>query len=169
MAQVVIQHVHSIWTKQSRGGENARIRNAVPAAVALPPDLRPATFMLHHAEYAESSDFVQSNTVKSADDFAALDIRDLEITLTTDVLSVRFLRDGNNAACPSPYPHADVFALSESQWGRLTYNGRYTAWNTGNWWYEKTVYNIGWLSEVDRSVFVRTEPTCEFSEMARLR
>ena len=169
MAHVVIQHVHSIWTKQSRGGDGARIRNAVPAAAALPPDLLPATFMLHYAEYTESSDFVQSDTLKSADDFAALDIRDLEITLAADLLSVRFIRDGNNAACPSPYPHADVFTLSESQWGRLACNGRYTAWNTGNWWYEKSVYNIAWLSEVDRSVFVRTEPTCDFSEMARLR
>ena len=125
--------------------------------------------MLHHAKHTEDSGFVQIDTVKWADQFPALGIRDLELTLTDDSLSVRFVRDNNNVARRSPYQYADVFTLLQSQWGRLTYNGRYTCWDTGNWWYEKSVYNIGWFVAIAPSVFVQSEPTCSFTEMERLR
>ena len=169
MAHVLIQHVHSLWTKQSRGGDAARIRNAVPDALPLPPSVRAAPFVLHHALFVERDDFVQADVIRTGDSFADLDLKDLELSITPDSLNIRFHRNVNNAARSTPYPFTDVFSLSESQWGRLTYNGRFTAWNTGNWWYEKSVFNIGWFSCIDMRRFIDTEPTCDFSEMAHLR
>ena len=169
MAHILIQHVHTLWTKQSRGGDAARVRNAVPDALTLPSTIRDAPFVLHHAQFVERDGFVQTDTVRSGAHFGDLSLNDLELTLAADSLTVRYHRNGNNAARTTPQPFTDIFSLSESQWGRLTYNGRFTAWNTGNWWYEKSVFNIGWFADFDSQRFVDTDPTCDFSEMAHLR
>ncbi|GAB5407279.1 MAG: hypothetical protein Aurels2KO_55100 [Aureliella sp.] len=169
MAHILIQHVHALWTKQSRGGDAARVRNAVPDALELPASIPAQPFVLHHAKFIERDDFAQTDEVRSGRSFDALNVDDLELSITPDSLTVRFHRNVNNAACTTPHPFTDVFTLSESQWGRLTYNGRFTAWNTGHWWYEKSIFNIGWFADIESRRFIDTDPNCGFSEMAHLR
>lgn len=43
MTTLLIQHIETIWTKRSRGGDGARARNAVPETLELPapPGVRP--------------------------------------------------------------------------------------------------------------------------------
>lgn len=169
MQQFVIQRVHCLWTKQSRGGEGARQRNAVPTAVHLPRIDSPTGFVLHTAIYSESNNFLQSDMLKTANDFVGLGLRDLEFLLDNESLRVRFVRDGYNAARPSPYPYRDVFALRLMDWGRVVYNGRYIDHCSGNWWYEKSTYNIGWLADCSADVFVATQPINTFVEIAKLK
>ncbi len=166
---VIIQHIHTVWTKKSRGGEGARVRNAIPKAMLLPTDFNSAPFMLHHAVFSEFSNFSQTDERKSAVGFEQLNIRDMEISPTEDQLKIRLLRDGYNAAKISPYPFADVFELSLGEWGQLTYNGRYICRSTGNWWYEQSTYNIGRVEKLDPRLFVSIRPDHSYSELAKLR
>ncbi|GAB5407292.1 MAG: hypothetical protein Aurels2KO_55230 [Aureliella sp.] len=169
MAHILIQYVQTVWTKSSRGGDAARVRNAVPDALALPSTIRDAPFVLHHARFVERDNFIQTDRFCSGTCFSDLSLDDLKLILAPDSVTVRFRRNGNNTARTIPHPFTDVFTLAESQWGRLTYNGRFTAWNTGNWWYEKSVVNIGWFANIDFQQFVKTAPTYDFAEMAHLR
>lgn len=169
MSAVVIQHIETVWTKRSRGGDGARQRNAVPAALDLPSLSRDHLFVLHHATFHEHDSFARHDQLRSADAFADLKLRFLTLSIDGAALHVRFQRDGFNAATPSPFPYKDPFVLEPRQWARLVYNGRFTAWNTGMWSYEKHVYNIGWFDKWASDAFERTRPCSEYREMARLR
>lgn len=169
MNTVVIQHIETVWTKRSRGGDGARKRNVVPLALDFPSISRDCSFVLHHATFHEYDSFARQDQLRWTDAFADLELRFLTLSIDGAVLRVRVHRDGSNAATPSPFPYKDPFVLEPGLWGRLVYNGRFTAWNTGNWWYEKHVYNIGWFDEWTSDAFVKTKPHSEYREMARLR
>jgi hypothetical protein len=168
MPQVVVQHIWTLWTKRSRGGDAARLRNAVPTAVIIPKCETDAACILHQATYSESTEFSQHNALKLSDSFAELGLSFLSCQTDEDRLAIRFHRDGFNAATPSPYPHKDAFRLRPEEWGRVVYNGRYIDRSTGNWWYEQHVCNIGWFSQWTLSVFTRTVPDYEFQELVEL-
>ncbi|HEY4263618.1 MAG TPA: hypothetical protein VGM98_25870 [Schlesneria sp.] len=119
MPKVVIQRVHCLWTKESRGGEGARIRNAVPLAVPLRRIDGDSAFTLHATVFSESTHFKQIDAVKTADDVAGLGLSDLVIRRDGDVVHVQFVRSGYNAARPSSYPHHDVFGLRLNDWLRI--------------------------------------------------
>ncbi len=169
MPKVVIQRVHCLWTKQSRGGDGARTRNAVPLAVLLPGIDCDSGFALHTAVFSEETNFKQADVVRAADDFAGLGLRDLLLRRDGAVVHVQFVRDSYNAARPSSYPHHDVFGLRMNDWLRIVYNGRYVDHCSGVWWYEQSAYSVGFFSGCSADVFVATEPVSSFFEMAKLR
>ena len=168
MLQAVIQHVETIWTKQSRGGASAEKRNAVPSAVVMPDVADVQRFMLHHVTCRECDGFTRQDEMVATEAFDQLNLQCLSCRIDEDALHIRFHRDESNAAAPVPYPHKDAFALRAMEWGRIVYNGRYTAWNTGNWWYEKHVFNVGWFFDWAPDVFLATKPHEEFRELTSL-
>lgn len=170
MTAILIQHVHTLWTKRSRGGDGARIRSSVPHAVMLPTKCTGYSgWILHIATYAERDQFGQSDRCDCANDFQQLGIHDLDMHFENGALAVRFYRDGNNAARPSPLPFSDLPMIQRNQCIRLRYNGRYVDRCNGNWWYEQSCYNIGWFDSFANNVFLTTTPSNEFVEMAALR
>lgn len=169
MTQVLIQHLLVDWTKLTRGGVGARKRSALPRAAKVPPISNMAPFVLHRLLYLERDDFRPASTLITADSAAGLAVKVLEFSWQDSRLSVRFYRDGFNAATPSAYPFKNVFTLQPQEWGRLEYNGRYSGMYSGEWWYEQHVYNIGLFDNWKPNVFVKTAPVSEFSELAQLR
>lgn len=169
MTTILIQHVHTLWTKRSRGGDGARLRNGVPHAVTLPPQCaRDSRWILHLATYSEWERFERSDRCACADDFKQLGIRDLDFQLEDDGVVVRYHRDGNNAARTSPLPFTDLPKIDRNHWIRLRYNGRYVHRTTGNWWYEQSCYNIGWFDSFAEDAFLSTDPINRFEEIATL-
>ena len=169
MTTILIQHIHTLWSKKSRGGNGARLRNAVPTAVALPKECgRGLRWVLHVAQYSELNDFERTDRCVSANEFAQLGIRDLEFLTENDTVVARFYRDGNNAARTSPLPFSDLPAIKRNQWIRLRYNRRYVHRSTGNWWYEQSCYNLGWFETFADDVFLNSRPTNRFEEIATL-
>src|SRR5687768_14971232 len=120
MPTVVIQHIETIWTKDSRGGNNARKRNAVPDALDLPAFVGDCQFALHHAKFDEHGLFVQQNRLITAHTFGELGLDFVSLTIDDDVLAVRFHRDGNNAATPSPFPHKDPFCVESGNGAEMS-------------------------------------------------
>src|SRR5690242_14108439 len=57
---VIVQHIVTTWTKQSRGGAKAVRRNRVPQEMAVPlhgVERRNLTLLQHNVQYWESDDF----------------------------------------------------------------------------------------------------------------
>jgi hypothetical protein len=166
---ILIQHIHTLWSKRSRGSDGARRRNSVPHAVALGPQCTDGSkWILHVATFSEWKHFERSERCICADNFKQLDIRDLDIQIENDSVLVRYHRDGNNAARTSPLPFTDMPKIERYQWIRLRYNGRYVHRSTGNWWYEQSCYNIGWFDVIAEDVFLTTDPSNRFEEIASL-
>lgn len=169
MPQIIIQHILCIWTKRSRGGEGARRRNSIPSAVALPNQRWDAPFVLQEVTFNEYSNFEQANCVKTAQELTEFGIRALHVIRESGSAIVRFVRDGNNAACPSLFPHKDVFTLRSGDWGRVVFNGRHVDFCTGNWWYEQSTFNIGYFDHWAANAFTSTPPLNHFQELVQLR
>jgi hypothetical protein len=169
MSQVVIQHITTVWTKQSRGGIAARQRNSVPSAFTIPAHGGGEPFMLHRLTFAEHVGFNPQSSILTANNFSELKLVDLSYSISDGTQAVRFHRDGDNAAKGSPRPSSDAFVLEEQNWGRIVYNGRYIDRCTGNWSYEKHVYNIGWFSKWNLNVFCDSAPHAVFEELSMLR
>jgi hypothetical protein len=175
--RVVIQLIHTQWTKASRGGDGARLRNALPRQLPLPLESFAAPVTLHRVAFSEFTNFERRETVDRADSPSALALRDLRLAFEGDQLAVKHVRDRQNAAIADRlYPdesgntvwELDAFVLAPDDWGQLHYNGRYVDMDTGNWWYEQSVYNIGLFTGVVVDRFTSTKPDFRFAELATL-
>ncbi len=168
MAQIVVQHIEIVWSKKSRGGDGARVRNSMPDAVRMPQGPGSSPCMLHQATFSEWQGFDQQDTTRMSTTFEELGLKFLSGVIDDAGLTITFHRDGYNAATPSIFPYKPLFTLQEGEFGRFLYNGRYTDNDTGEWWYEKHVYNVGWLTEWHPDLFINNTPQAEFRELARL-
>jgi hypothetical protein len=170
MAIILIQHVHTVWTKRSRGGDGSRIRSAIPLAVMLLSNCDSSSgWILHRATYSERDRFERSDHCVRVTEFGQLRLLDLEVRSEGDGLSVRFCRRSDNAARPSTLSFTDLPCVEGNRWCRVRFNGRFVDWDTGNWWYEHSSYNIGRFDTYSAAVFLTSSPTNRFEEVVTLR
>jgi hypothetical protein len=74
-----------------------------------------------------------------------------------------------NPSCGAPNRWWAVkpFELRSGEWVRIAYNGRFSGWHN-DWWYEKTVVNVGMFNEFSGDLFMRAEPTYRYALFSRL-
>jgi hypothetical protein len=169
--KIVFQSVHTYWTKASRGGIGARRRNELPRSLPLPLECFTAKCAIHRVGFSEFNDFHCIESITKGRAFSDLNIRDLVLIMDGDSLVIELRHDPNNAAIANriyPVQNIPAFSLNADEWGQLLYNGRYVVDDTGDWWYEQNIYNIGLFSKVTVDRFVATKPTKRFAEMASL-
>jgi len=166
---VIIQRIRSEWTKDSRGGEGARRRNAVPQALTLPEGCFKDRFSHHSVSFLERDEFrrPESDSVVVGGLWADVACSDLEITMDNEGLPVRLVTDGGNVASGDMQSFR-AFTLALGTWGQLIYNARYVHFSTGIWTYEQNVLNIGYFKAVQPKRFTSSSPNETFSRMLRL-
>lgn len=167
---VIIQRIRSEWTKDSRGGEGARRRNAVPQAFTLPAVCFTDRFSHHSVRFLERDEFRRSerDSVAIGESWADMACSDLEITMEDEGLQVRLVTDGRNAASGDMQTYR-AFTLVPGTWGQLIYNARYVHFSTGIWSYELNVLNIGFLNAVQPKRFTSSKPNEKYARMLKLR
>lgn len=64
-----------------------------------------------------------------------------------------------------------AFVLKEGQKGRIIYNGRFSDYDTGQWWYEQTAVNIANISfeKFRGDIFLSSEFDFSYRQLAHLR
>jgi hypothetical protein len=58
--------------------------------------------------------------------------------------------------------------LGLGEWAQVTYNGRFTDWDDGNWWYERHVVNVGLFDAMTGEEFLSRELAAGHRDMALL-
>jgi hypothetical protein len=173
---ILIQNIHTSWSKKSRGGKLAIERNAVPDALAIPVgQLKKSVKGLieHSASYYESHGFSSPHHASLTQESAGrLRLHGLVIEPVGAQLKVTLEYDSGRAGMPLRYaPLGGIpstrMHLQSGQWGRVLYNGRFTH-DEADWWYEKQVFNIGLVEKLKEDIFIATQPTQVISQMARL-
>lgn len=175
---MIIQRIHTTWTKASRGGDGAYRRERLPRCLPLPLECFTADFAIHRVDFSEFDDFRPVGSVAKGRSPSDLGICDLSLKVDDEGLVVQFIRDPRNAAGANRMdrddsgnmvhmPHA--FSLKDDEWGRLSYNGRYVDSDTGDWSYQQSIYNIGVFANVEVDRFEATRPAKQFAELAILR
>lgn len=153
----VVQRVRTSWTKKSRGGPEAALRNAAPTVFLLPPGLSSA---LHDVAMRESDSFEPH-----------MQVRDLSAPGT-------ILREVDGVLRVNP-PEATLFAmprrnrrppavrLPPGQWLQWQINYRFVGRCDGAWSYQLETFNI-FFGSAAPDVFLGT-PTRRVDERAALR
>ena len=171
---VLIQEIRSVWSKVSRGGGAAALRNSVPEAALFPAvKAKPAAHQIFHhlVVYGETNDFarpVKSESVELAKSFA--DIGCVKINVLSERVTVAYEYNYKCGGLPPRQIRPGVNVREEvivepGGWVRVRYNGRFSG---DEWWYEKVVVNVGSLQKPDAEIFISTEPLQEISQVAGL-
>jgi hypothetical protein len=167
---VIVQHIHTHWTKASRGGENARIRNGVPEAAKVPVQRIAAgnlNLIYHVLQYWEADGYRQPREeIRINPTVRPLAIGCVTIDHTTEEVIATFRYDQGCAGAPDRGWARKTLHLAVGEWGQIVYNGRFTG--EDYWWYENTVVNVGLVERLTPGLFTRQEPNCRFSAMAEL-
>lgn len=172
---VLIQEIRSIWSKASRGGAAAALRNSVPEAVPFPIiKSRPAAHKVFHQilVYGEANAFAEPLKSESREPAADLtDIGCVKIRVSPERVIVSYEYDYRCGGLPPRQTRPGVNVRAElivepESWARVRYNGRFSG---DEWWYEKVVVNVGLFRQPCADIFGSTEPAGEISQMAELR
>jgi hypothetical protein len=167
---LLVQHISTSWSKASRGGPRAGVRNAVPVALPfsklVPSETRS---VLHEVQFNERTEFTPHEEV----------IIDGGILPRGKALCITAGRDADGAWALYDYSTECGGAPDRSgvrkrltapldRWIRIVANGRFApAWD-GDWWYEKHVVNVGLFSSLAPYCFTATEPADVFEALAAL-
>jgi hypothetical protein len=167
--RIIIQRVRCTWTKASRGGEAARIRNSLPRQLMLPLEAFAAPVTLHRVEFSEPSNFKSQEIVQRFAELAEVQLIDLSLRVIGEKLEAKHLRRADNAAIRHrPYPFLGGVHIADGEWAELRANGRYVDYHTGNWWYDSTTYNVGLFSELATDRFIQSKAAKRYADLARL-
>lgn len=180
----IVQIIHLRWSKASRGGDGARKRNAVPLGF----DVRVDQFadchnelMVVESSWGERNGFAQpfnnrQRRVKVGDGFS---YDCVSVSEHSDGLRVRYQYDRSHGGAPDRWyfnfvsSHGESpsgeFVVRSDEWGRIRYNGRFTDFDGGNWWYEQTTVNVAWFDQSPSGrAFANGAPSHEIKAMADL-
>jgi hypothetical protein len=172
---ILIQEIRSIWSKASRGGAAAALRNSVPEAAPFPVIGAKSTadkIFRQLLVYGETNDFTEplkSEIVELKSD--SISIGCVKINVLSEQLIVAYEYNYKCGGLPPRLSKPGVNLKEEviverESWVRVKYNGRFSG---DEWWYEKVVANIGLFQKSDADVFNSTEPVDEIAQMVELR
>ena len=173
---IAVQTIHVNWTKNSRGGDLATLRNRIPRAFPLriPADF--PDLVWHTIKFAETDRFENPHTESvvsdSSDDQFGCSNISIDHSDDSAVLTYRY-RDG---APPRQFYDKTGTSVSPShaieiginQWAAIEYNGRHTT-RDGMWWYEHVIVNVAVAATLDHRAFLANTPIERYTQLASLR
>lgn len=154
---LVIQHLHTTWTKASRGMPGAGVRNAVPRALPLAlPDAAADEVCLHHVAFDERDAFAARGRTESLQ--RARSYWSLTIDREGDAFILSFAYDPSRHGLPLRHtvPRRNrLFTLARGQTARFHINGRFSYESQ---WYEQHCLNLAHVAKPDLALFVDRAP-----------
>ena len=95
----------------------------------------------------------------------------LTIINEENILKIKYYHDPGILGAPTrdhSCREKSLFEIHNNQWCKLKINGRYTDFDTGQWFYHKTVYNIACGDDIHKDIFIGKKPDYIFEDMAKL-
>lgn len=167
----VIQSIYTIWTKASRGGELAAVRNHTPLALELatsPALTTNENVHLHKVIYRERDRFEHPwEKWEQRAEVMPFRFDLLAFLLEEQRLRVVLEWERSEGAPRRPVFPRPEFTLLPGQWLRVTYNLR--SGEHWGWRYDKRVFDVGFFEPASsRRVFLEGEPTHVYESLAQL-
>lgn len=166
---LVIQRIRTEWTKESRGGKPATIRNAVPLTLTLPEFECTSGYILHDARFAERKGFQCDDSLINAELIGVVQVGPVSVYSQCGNFKARFAWSFQECGMPERLPH-DVFQLSVGEWGQFICNGRTgrTLTSGREWIYQQSVFNIAHVADWQHNLFTDSRPDFSSSQMSTL-
>ena len=173
---VVVQTIRISWTKNSRGGALAESRNRVPKSFRIPNPAGSGEIIWHHKLITEEKSFDQTDPgiVRLHVPNERFGTRCAEIAVDHNSAKLTYRwRDG---APPRTFmndagdyvPVTRTIKITSGDWASIEYNGRFSGDDSGIWWYEQEIVNLGVMLHFSPDFFVRNEPIERYCQLAKL-
>ena len=179
-ATLIVQHIHITWTKAARGGRLAERRSEIPNAFAVsqpPPTYdKNEHYIVHGVSFGEHNEFtepVRSQTTAPSID-TIFNTTNCTVELADDSATVIYeWRDGAPERqffdkSGTPVPVRKRLQVHTDKWVRVEYNGRFTGYDCGNWWYEHSIINAALATPDCLDVFLTSKPYASFQQLEHL-
>lgn len=168
---LVIQQIIVEWDKSSRGGAEAERRNALPEAAKVPFQQYQAadvTFLQQTLAFPAYRNYTPpSEEIMLRPMFNPVSLGGVTIIWNEEQVKAKF-RWSHGCGAPDRGWMAKTLSLAVNEWGQIVYNGRLSDCDDGQWYYHKTVVNVGLFAPASNNVFTRSEPNQRYSAMAHL-
>lgn len=157
---LVVQDISMSWDKNSRGGKWAVLRNAVPDALPLkdiPVVDAPLTRIFHYADYGSHTKYQKPGMRITAEAIVPekwFHFPCTEVRVTDGQAVVEYSFRVDEGGMPDRYAYTRTYTLSVGDWMRIMFNGRFTDRDNRQWWWQKTILNIGLFEHVERKAFL---------------
>jgi hypothetical protein len=159
---LVLQHIVTHWTKNSRGGAEATKRNAVPETLPISLTQASEVGLLQDVCYREETQFTAKESITPLLLEKSYPIGATIISPTNaDGALVKYRWNYWTSGAPERLSNRKDLTLVPGEWCQVVWNGRFTDGDTGQWWYEKHVVNIA-VGSITRQLFRETTPTFRY-------
>ncbi|MFC9292981.1 hypothetical protein ACFTWH_06245 [Streptomyces sp. NPDC057011] len=160
--ETVVQWVRTSWTKQSRGGPGAALRNAAPVAFPLPRTAAPFVqeVLMHEADAFEPR-FVTHSVPPEPDAEPSVLLREEDGLLRVQPAVTPF-------GMPRRWRRPPAVRLARGEWLRWQVNHRFAGSHGDAWTYRLDTLNLAYGPHTPADLFMGT-PTRQVSELAALR
>lgn len=190
---LLIQHTKIFWLKECRGAPYSCQRNQLQKSWLLPHsffEYHSQTFPIHFQYIIQTKKGFQEkiNQLLFAKEQQPMKVANLELTKKEDCYEIHFkytpnagnperliLRDRKtkfelSSNIYSTMLHEKAFILYENEYGQVLYNGRFTDYDTGQWYYELNSINLIYIDKNYKSIdiFVKKNPTKTYTQIAHL-
>ena len=165
----LVQAVAVSWTKASRGGDSATLRNRVPDAFRAPvKEVTDTTLLFHRVYFGEKNAFrAPTNEFVDLKEFTKPFIFGcVKVFPSGKSIGAVYEHTGEGGA-PDRFGRFEI-ELEPGQWGRFQYNDRFVDFDNGTWWYEKWTFNVGLFQQISPGVFLKNDPIKSYSQMELL-
>lgn len=173
---IVVQEIITDWLKRSRGAASSTAREQILDVLELPylPGPIEGDAVVHHTvRFGDADEFEQAEHKVELKEFGQqrrLFFGCVRIYPAAEVLRVDYAYNMTCGGAPerTHFPR-QVLSLSEGEWGRVVYNGRFSAGfeGLGDWLYRRRVVNVGYLNEPTLEPF-GSGLAREFTDLAHL-
>ncbi len=169
---LVIQAIKTIWGKAARGGELARLRNAVPQALPLPLQQSAHTLsnIQHHAQFLEHvrwgtpEERVVLNSLPGP-----ITVGCVTIEQGHDRVWATYQYRRECGGAPERHNERKTMVANVQHWIQVLWNGRFSPGWEGDWWYEKTVVNVGLFETLMPNLFTDSLPSVLYQSLRQIR
>ena len=179
-ATLIVQHIHITWTKAARGGRLAERRSEIPNAFAIPEP--PATYgrnehyIVHGVGFGERNEFAGPIGSQTTAPCTGKKFNTTNCTIESADDSATVVYEWRGGAperqffdkSSTPVPVRKQLQVTADKWVRLEYNGRFTGYDCGNWWYEHSIVNVALAYPDCLDLFSATKPSSSFRQLAHL-
>ncbi|WP_310426293.1 hypothetical protein [Chamaesiphon sp. VAR_48_metabat_135_sub] len=169
---LIVQTIHSYWTKASRGAPGAIARNSVPECFSIPlkqVNIQGIRVLYHQIVFKEATNFKVPEEQISIDPTIHPPHSCIKVERIAKTIFATYKYHSGGGA-PNRSTLKGIVKADVGNWVQIRENGRFSAAWAGDWWYQKIVVNAGIFDNmnIDSEHFLHTSPVEVFSAMADL-
>lgn len=175
---IIIQHIRTQWTKDSRGAPKATARNQVPKSFLIDGHAEKSSeiyvhYIAAHEEngFQPEEKFYPLKTYGFIENKASKNKHYLNITFFGDVDKWTFISEKELQGLWGPIrPKQQIFNLKKDEWGCLLLNHRYSGSEGayGEISYSQDVFNIVNFDQFDPAIFMNHKPKYNIDRLEQL-